>query len=305
MKNILLILALVITTVGFSQAPEKMSYQAIVRDANGDLLSNISIGMQISILENSASGNAIYVETHSPMTNVNGLATIEIGAGAIVSGVFSEIDWSADRYFIKTETDPTGTVNYTISGTSQLLSVPFALYAKTAGNVPSYRIGDFAHGGVVFWVDETNQHGLVCAKINQSSSIEWFEGSFGITQARGNGVYAGKANNSIIISAHVAKESIETLYAARLCNELEIVENNTVYGDWYLPSKFELNLMYQNNAIINTTALDNGGEVFVNNTYWSSTESSASSVWILDLSNGGESAVFKSSQNYVRAIRSF
>jgi len=305
MKKIFLISALIITTIGFSQAPEKMSYQAIVRDSGGDLLSNIPVGMQISILENSASGNAIYVETHTPSTNINGLVTIDIGTGAVVTGDFSEIDWGTGLYFIKTETDPSGAVNYTISGTSQLLSVPYALHAKTAANVVSYRIGDFAHGGVVFWVDETNQHGLVCAKINQSSSIEWFEGSFVATQARGNGVYAGKANNSIIISAHVAKESIETIYAARLCNELGIIENNTLYGDWYLPSKFELKLMYQSNALINATAIANGGENFANNTYWSSTESSASSVWILNISNGAESDVFKSSQNHVRAIRSF
>jgi hypothetical protein len=305
MKKIFLILALIVTTIGLSQAPEKMSYQAIVRDADGGLLSNTSVGMQISILENSASGNAIYVETHTPTTNINGLVTIEIGAGAVITGDFSEIDWGADLYFIKTETDPTGAANYTVSGTSQLLSVPYALHAKTAGNVPNYKIGDFAHGGVIFWVDETNQHGLVCTKTDQISSIKWFEGSFQITQARGNGVYAGKGNNFIIIAAQVALESDESVYAARLCNELEITENNTMYGDWYLPSKYELNLMYKNKTIINTTASANGGENFVNNTYWSSTEISDSNVWILSLSTGVESSVFKSSENYVRAIRSF
>jgi hypothetical protein len=305
MKKIFLILALIVTTIALSQAPEKMSYQAIVRNADGGLLSNTSVGMQISILENSASGNPIYVETHTPTTNINGLVTIEIGNGTVITGDFSVIDWGADIYFIKTETDLTGAANYTVSGTSQLLSVPYALHAKTASNVPNYKIGDFAHGGVIFWVDETNQHGLVCTITNQSSSIKWFEGSFRITQARGNGVYAGKANNSIIIAAQVALESDETVYAARLCNELEITENNIMYGDWYLPSKFELNLMYQNNTIINTTASANGGENFVNNTYWSSTEISESNVWILNLSTGVESSVFKSSQNYVRAIRSF
>ena len=105
MKRILLILALTFTTIGFSQTPEKMSYQAIIRDANDNLLSNKSIGLQISILQNTATGKTVYLETHNPTTNINGLITIEIGTGSEVSGVFSQIDWSSGNYFIKSETD--------------------------------------------------------------------------------------------------------------------------------------------------------------------------------------------------------
>ncbi len=117
-----------------AQSPEKMSYQAVVRDMDQKLVKNESIGMQISILQNSVSGLAVYVETHSCTSNANGLVTLEIGAGTIVSGNFSLIDWSDGPYFIKTETDPLGGANYTIEGTSQLLSVPYALYADKAGN---------------------------------------------------------------------------------------------------------------------------------------------------------------------------
>jgi hypothetical protein len=111
-----------------------MSYQAVIRDNGNKLLSNTAVGMRISILQYSATGSTVYVETQKPTTNFNGLAGIEIGSGTVVSGSFATIDWSKGPYFIKTETDPNGGTNYTITGTSQLLSVPYALYAKNAGN---------------------------------------------------------------------------------------------------------------------------------------------------------------------------
>ena len=115
-----------------AQAPQKMNYQAVVRNANNELVANTIIGMKISILKTSATGTAVYEETQNPTTNNNGLAVIEIGNGTVVSGSFSGIDWANDLYFVKTETDPFGGTNYTISGTSQLTSVPYALNAKTS-----------------------------------------------------------------------------------------------------------------------------------------------------------------------------
>ncbi|NOZ46899.1 MAG: DUF1566 domain-containing protein [Chlorobi bacterium] len=135
MKKIATILAAVLLTASvFAQTPEKMSYQAVVRDASDNLVTNTAIGMQISILQGSASGTVVYIETQTPTTNANGLVTIEIGTGTTADD-FSAIDWTNGTYFIKTETDPTGGTNYTITGTSQLLSVPYALHAKTAENV--------------------------------------------------------------------------------------------------------------------------------------------------------------------------
>ena len=118
----------------FSQAPDAMSFQAVVRDANSTLIQNTSVGMQISILEDSVNGQAVYIERHTLVTNVNGLATLMIGAGTVVTGNFSSIDWANGPYFLKTETDLTGGTAYTISGTSQLLSVPYAKYAEKAGD---------------------------------------------------------------------------------------------------------------------------------------------------------------------------
>jgi len=117
-----------------AQAPQRLSYQAIIRDAADVLITNQAIRMRISILQGTATGVAVYEETHITATNTNGLVSIEIGNGTVVSGSFASIDWAGGPYFIKTETDPTGGMNYSITGTSQLLSVPYALYAANAGS---------------------------------------------------------------------------------------------------------------------------------------------------------------------------
>ncbi len=129
----LLVLFLTVTTI-FAQTPNKISYQAVVRNVDDALLSNTSIGMQISILQGSIDGNVVYAEIHSTSTNSNGLISLQIGAGTLAGGNFESIDWSQGPYFVKTETDPEGGSNYSISGTSQLLSVPYALYAETSGS---------------------------------------------------------------------------------------------------------------------------------------------------------------------------
>lgn len=122
-----------------AQTPEKISYQAVIRDDEGNLVTEQEIGMQISILQGSASGTAVYIETQTPTTNANGLVSIEIGStnAIVVSGDFSAIDWANGPYFIKTGTDPVGGINYTITGTSQLLSVPYALHSKSADSLIS------------------------------------------------------------------------------------------------------------------------------------------------------------------------
>ncbi len=124
--------AVLVAAIGFAQTPEKMSYQAVVRNASGELVKSSSVGMKISILQGSSTGTTVYVETQTQTTNVNGLVTLEVGGGTPVTGTFAGINWSTGLYFIKTETDPTGGTSYTITGTSQLLSVPYALYAKNS-----------------------------------------------------------------------------------------------------------------------------------------------------------------------------
>lgn len=134
MKKILFAVGIVLGShLAFAQVPEKMSYQAIVRNTGGQILANQSVGIRASILQGSPAGAAVYSERLTGNTNANGLLTLEIGSGTVLTGTFNTINWSTGSYYLKTETDPTGGTNYTITGTSQLLSVPYAMYAKTAG----------------------------------------------------------------------------------------------------------------------------------------------------------------------------
>ena len=138
MKKILTLIIIVLCAASlFAQAPEKFSYQAVVRNASNQLVANAPVGVRVSILQGSASGNAVYVETQTATTNTNGLLTIEIGGGSVQQGNFTSIDWANGSYFLKTETDPAGGTDYSVTSTQQLLSVPYALYAKEAGNVPA------------------------------------------------------------------------------------------------------------------------------------------------------------------------
>jgi uncharacterized protein (TIGR02145 family) len=134
-KTIITLTNLIIMTFLYAQPPEKMSYQTIIRDAGNNLVINQTIGTRVSILHDSSTGMAVYVENQTTTTNANGLLSIEIGSGTQVTGNFSSIDWSNGPYFIKTETDTAGGTNYTITGISQLLSVPYALHAKSAETI--------------------------------------------------------------------------------------------------------------------------------------------------------------------------
>jgi hypothetical protein len=145
MKKIYSIVTCILLTASvWSQAPQKMSYQAVIRNTNNTLVTSKVIGMRISILKGSSVGTEVYAETQTSTiaTNANGLVSIEIGTGTPVIGSFVGIKWSEGPYFIKTETDPTGGTNYTIIGTSELLSIPYALHAKTVENLSGINTGD-------------------------------------------------------------------------------------------------------------------------------------------------------------------
>ena len=135
--SIIILANLLLSSSIFAQSPDKMSYQAVIRNSSDQLVPNQSVGMQISILQNST---PVFVETHNATTNVNGLVSVEIGNGSVVSGTFASINWASGTYFIKTEIDPTGGASYTITGTTQLLSVPYALHAAEAATVPDNAI---------------------------------------------------------------------------------------------------------------------------------------------------------------------
>ncbi len=521
-----LLMAVIITTLSFGQAPRKMSYQAIIRDASGSLVNEQEIGIKITILQGAADGTVVYLETQTPETNKNGLVSIEIGGGA----GFADIDWSAGPYFINTETDPEGGTNYRISGTNQLLTVPYALHAKTAETISepivesdpvfeahlasdieatdisnwdeayfwgdhseedylteetdpvfavwdksegititesqitdlqtyltdiseqtiselsdidvtgletgmvlkydaesekwvvaddegiieetdplfiesvasaiedddidnwnkayswgdhsaedylteetdpvftsseafnitdagsgevitdaervklsgidgsetklssgtritvtgtgteadpyivnavtagatTYEIGDFAHGGVVFYVEDCGTKGLVAALEDQDGGygVKWIGDDYNymdyyLTNAIGEDIYEGKENTLKIIAVHSAKGDFDD-YAALVCTAYM-----GGFGDWYLPSREELNQMWLNKSTIDATAEANGGTALSELFYWSSTEYYRYDAFAISFNTGSMRADMKHATNKMRAVRAF
>jgi uncharacterized protein (TIGR02145 family) len=150
---------LALSTFVYSQAPNKMSFQTVVRNSQGKLIPSKSIGIRLSILKTSSTGTAVYVEKHTKTSNVNGLVTLEVGTGTISSGTFSTIDWSQGPYFLKTEMDVNGGSNYTISGVTEFVSVPYSLNSKNAENANSVKtlsnganVGDMCYWNGITWV---------------------------------------------------------------------------------------------------------------------------------------------------------
>ena len=135
-KQILFFMGLLFALSVFAQAPQTFSFQAVIRDTNNLVVANSPIGMMTTILQGAADGTIVYQELYhpNPITNINGLVTLEVGNGLVLAGDFAAIDWSNGPYFIKTEADPTGGTTYSITGTSQMMSVPYALHANTSSD---------------------------------------------------------------------------------------------------------------------------------------------------------------------------
>jgi uncharacterized protein (TIGR02145 family) len=127
-------IATVISIVMFfqlkAQSPNQIQYQAVIRNATGQVLAGQAVGMRVSIIKGSATGTAVYVETHRDTTTNSGLVTLEIGLGTVVTGSFAAINWGQGPYFIKTESDISGGTNYQLAGTTQLMSVPYSMYSN-------------------------------------------------------------------------------------------------------------------------------------------------------------------------------
>ena len=136
-KTIVVLFMIMISDVLNAQAPQKMSFQAVIRNASNAVVSRSNVGIRISVLQGTSTGTIVYAETQNTTTNFNGLISLQIGTGTIVSGNFSLIDWANGPYFIKTETDPNGGTDYAIVGSSELLSVPYALFALNTNSTNS------------------------------------------------------------------------------------------------------------------------------------------------------------------------
>jgi hypothetical protein len=266
--------------------------------------------LKISILQGTISGTAVYVEDHSTSTNSNGLVSLSIGGGNVISGTFSAINWEIGPYFVKMEADPTGGTNYTVSGTSQLLSVPYALHAKTADSIVgggatggfTHYIGEQFGGGVIFhlWKDAQGaEHGLIVALTNQSTAQSWSNVSSTLIGVSAQSSGIGLSNSNAIVG-----QAGHTSSAAKLC--LDLVSNGQ--SDWYLPSIDELSKLHQNKLDVNTSlrTLTISYDLLNNNTFWSSTEFNANDAYRFLFSSGQfGTGAGKNFTVFVRAIRSF
>ncbi len=152
MKQIIYLIAILFITIRVqAQAPQQISYQAVVRNSSNVLVTNSTVGVSISIVKDSANGAIVYSELQTATTNANGLFSIIIGNGLFASGSIAAINWGVGVYYIKSQIDPNGGINFSITGTSQLLSVPYALYAAN-GNPSGRNKGDLQYWDGSKWV---------------------------------------------------------------------------------------------------------------------------------------------------------
>jgi len=126
---------MVVTVTCYAQAPQAFKYQAIARDASGNILSNWKIGMKVSIIQGNYDGQELYIETHLVTSNIYGMINFVIGKGNVQKGDFNSISWGQSSHCIRVEIDIDGGSNYKEIGTSQLYAVPYALYAEQAGSI--------------------------------------------------------------------------------------------------------------------------------------------------------------------------
>ncbi len=299
MKKTVLLLVVLATCLfsTFGQAPEGINYQAVVRDASNNILTNQAVGIRMTIQQGSIGGTSIYTETFASTTNAYGLINLIIGSG-VTSDNFTTIDWANGPFYMETAIDVTGGANYSVMGTSQLMSVPYALHAKTAeslSNSCELSIGDTFQGGIIFYLDPSGCHGLICAPSDQSTEENWWNDTYIDTRAYGSGAFEGKYNTGMIYAIQGG-----TGNAIALC----VNYTGGGYTDWYLPSIHELNLMNLNIGQLNSLSLGNVGG-FGDYGYWSSTEIQIYTAWVQYFSDGFQGDYNKNNSYAVRAIRAF
>jgi hypothetical protein len=313
MKNLSFLFAFIclLSTQLIAQTPPNaFNYSAVARNAAGQPIATTTIGIQITILKTSTLGNSVYSENHFVNTDAFGLFNLIIGAGAVQSGSMSTIDWSNDNYYLKVGMDANGGTSFLTMGTTQLLSVPYALYAKSAGTVSgggtgggnfTHYIGEEFGGGVIFhlWKDAQGvEHGLIVDKTDLSSSQVWSNVASTLIGTSAQSSWDGLSNSNAIVA-----QAGHTSSAAALC----LNSTNGGQSDWYLPSIDELSLLWHSRFNVNKSLSAIGGATVLPNSafYWSSTELDSLEAWSFRFPNGDANISLKNTIYYVRAIRAF
>jgi hypothetical protein len=263
MKKIFLLFAIVLLHfLSNAQAPQKMSYQAIVRNASNALVANASVSINLTLFQ---AGLNIYSENHIVTTNNNGLATLEIGTGTINNGVFADIDWSNGPYSIQTDIDPTGGTSWTISTTTDLLSVPYALYAAKAQELAK----PLGKTYVIIQGASTNAQAAaqVAAEVGPNTQFVWVQNTTALTT-----IDLSSITNLIELKIinNTALTSINVSGLQEVVNLVNI-DNNTVLPTFTMPAYTvnKASFTCSNNAALTTLDLPtmhtNNASFFVNN----------------------------------------
>ena len=287
MKNTFLLILLLLSENIWAQAPQKMTYQAVIRNGSNALILSSPIGIKVSVLQGSANGTVTYSETQIQNTNINGLVSLEIGMGTPVIGTFSNINWANGPYFIQTEVDPSGGSNYSVLGVTELISVPYALYSANAQvSGFSHYIGETFNGGVIYYLYKGSdglEHGLIVS--TTESIAKWQTTGVLVNADRSwDGVY-----NTNLISGSPALNYIATLGP-----------------NWYLPSLDELILLHGSRFEVNKALFTNNQTLLsLSLYYWSSTEYSSSDALSYDFLTGYTDVSGKTLNYGVRGVKSF
>ena len=190
------------------------------------------------------------------------------------------------------ETRITSGTNVTVTGTGTVGNP----YIVNAAGPATLTVGEVYQGGIIFWLDATGQHGLIAAADDQSTGITWYNEAYKYTGTTGDGLYAGAMNTAMIIATQMGDNQAGN-FAAKVCADYSYTYGGVTYGDWYLPSKYELNLLYLQRVIV-------GG--FASSYYWTSTEHSYNYAWGQSFNDGNQGAGGKEyTSTRVRAIRAF
>jgi hypothetical protein len=304
MKKLFTLLALIVITTINAQAPQGFNYQATVRNSAGALITNQNVLFKFNIMLNSQTSLPVYSETHQAPTDDLGQVNLTVGQGTATIGTFTGINWANGTYYLGIELN-TGT-GYVAMGTTQLLSVPYALYANTSGSTTgnnggfTHYVGELFGGGIVVsvWKTAGAEHGLIASLIDLSTGIQWTTPAF-----QNNYLYESAKSlsfggwNTIEI---VNQAGAGTSYAAGLCDAYSYGG----YSDWYLPAINELKQCYNSQQVVNEVLGDSNG--FQPNSYWSSTERYDNTAWIQDFRYGSTGDYDKYFTNVsVRAVRRF
>lgn len=257
-KLLLWVVMLLCGVLSYAQAPQGMSFQAVARDANGNALSEKTVAIKVEVLQGSTSGAVVYGETHRSATAKNGVVNLQIGQGTATDGTFAGIDWSRSPYFLRISMDTNGGTSYKEVATSQMLSVPYALYAEKAGSAADGNAHNFIVTG-----DGKDAYCLATgAELSYETSFFGFE--FSVSYLDGEDQEVEFTVEGLPGEATLKDESISGKYG----KFIDISVENVPAGTYLLTLKLRNKYGVEKIGKLNWTTNGFPSEELLPDTYW-------------------------------------